>query len=83
VAALREFIGLATKEPFEGMTNEAVCKRLFDEISRWATAWRETDGRGSFELDRLELAVRCVSDELGHADIVCTYVVEVEAAERE
>ena len=73
-----EIRGLLAK-PLKDHTNEDVAQRLFDNFCLWhpeyssiLRGWPDCD----FALQRLDLAVRGVPDNLGHADAFTTYTIQ-------
>jgi hypothetical protein len=66
--ALRTQLQSLVREPFIGMTNEQVSQLLFDSFDRWVPR-----GGDRFDVAWLELAVRCVRDDLGHAESFTRY----------
>lgn len=65
---LRKHVRELVAEPFIGKTNEQICRSLFDALDQWSPS-----GDACFDLAWLELAVRCVEDDLGHAECFTRY----------
>jgi len=64
-----------TEKPFEGVTNEAICVRLFQLFDGWTTPEIDRWG-GKFRLQWVELAVRGIRDDIGHPEGMTRYRVE-------
>jgi hypothetical protein len=65
-----------TEKPFEGVTNESICRQLFHLIDGWTDPEIDRWG-GKFALKSVELAVRGVRDDIGHPEGMTRYRVEV------
>lgn len=78
--AIRERLRVLTKGIFRDATNEDVVARLWDALVGWtAPSW--VPWGGSYWLDRLDLDVEGVHDDIGHDASVTRYTVELEPDE--
>lgn len=73
--AIQRHLMALTERPFHDMTNEDVAAHLWTAFLEWRDDEVERWG-GCFSLAKLELAVRGVPDQIGHADGFTTYTAE-------
>jgi hypothetical protein len=75
-AEIRAYLVTLTAKPFRACTNEAVLRRLFDFFREVELKETRKYGTTKYRLAGMELHVRGVPDDIGHADTFTVYKIK-------